>query len=66
MPPGGWVGMRRPLTGEVGGEEKTVDARAPRLGLGRRGLRTTTSGASRSRSHCSDPAAESITPIACH
>ena len=24
------------------------------------------SGASRSRSHCSDPAAESITPIACH
>ena len=24
------------------------------------------SGASRSRNHCSDPAAESITPIACH
>ena len=58
------VGVRRALAREVGQEEDAAGARGRRLGLGHQ-LSNGTPGANVSRAHCSEPAADSITPIAC-
>ena len=64
--PGRRVGVRRPFAREVRARRGALPRRAPTPRPRRRDRRTRFPGASRSRSHCSDPAAESITPIACH
>ena len=59
------IGVRRPLTGEIGQEDQPLRARRPVVGAPRRASSNATPGASASWNHCSEPAAESITPIAC-
>ncbi len=57
------VGVRRPLAGEVRLEEEAFGAGLPALRLGEQLVVGRT--AERRRSQASEPAAESITPIAC-
>ena len=59
------VGMRRALAREIRGEEQPFDAGRPRLGLLDKARRTAPPERRRRAATASEPAAESITPIAC-
>ena len=59
------VGVRRALAGQVGQEREALGPGLPALGLGHQRRRSPRPGAATSRSQRSEPAAESITPIAC-
>ena len=60
------VGVRRPLAGEVREEHEPLGARLPRLRLGDQRVERRLGRESSRGTTAASPAAESITPIACH
>ena len=59
------VGVRGALAGEVGQERQPLDARLPRGGVGRRATRSPSRARTCRAASCSEPAADSMTPMLC-